>query len=277
MDLRLTAGDSTLWGAGLVAAALALGAVTWRTAAPLKGPVPGLDEYFSRWRMAHDGYDPRSGSVWVRAWLITVYRLARPLARAGVSADVLTLWTVWVTLAVLAAVLAGGSWSLLAGWLVLFGGLCDSLDGAVAVLTGRATRWGYVLDSAVDRLNDLLVTAALVVVGAPWWLAVVYAVLFFELEYIRARAGNAGGNPVGAITVGERPNRLALAAAGLFGAGLFPAHGATVVTAAVGAVAVLTTVGLGQLVVAVRRDLRAGTEPPVRRGLRGRPRSRPKG
>lgn len=256
MDRLLTAADSAVWSVGLAAAALVLGAATWRTAVPPSAPVPGLDEFFTRWRTNHDGHDPRHGSVWVRGWLITVHRFARPLARAGVSPDVLTLWTVWAALAALAAAAAGGWGPLVAGWLVVFGGVADGLDGAVAVLTGRATRWGYVLDSMVDRLNDLLLAGALVVVGAPGWLAVAYAVLFFQLEYVRARAGNAGGSPVGAITVGERANRLASTAAGLFVAGMFAAHAPTVATGTLGVLVVLSAVGLGQLVVAVRRDLR---------------------
>ena len=45
----------------------------------------------------------------------------------------------------------------LAGWVVLFGGAFDSLDGAVARISGGVTRFGAYLDSVVDRFADLLV------------------------------------------------------------------------------------------------------------------------
>jgi phosphatidylglycerophosphate synthase len=254
MDLLLGAPEAAIWGAGLAVAGAVLVVWLWRSAQP-PGHVPDLDEFFARWREAHDGYDPRHGSVWVRGWLITVYRFARPLARAGVSADLLTLGTVWVAVAVVVTAAAGGTWPVLAGWLVIFAGLVDSLDGAVAVLTRRATSWGYVLDSAVDRGNDVLFAWALVVVGAPLWLALVYVALFFELEYIRARAGNAGGDPIGAVTVGERANRVAFSGTGLFVAGLVPLHAGRIATAVLGILVALSAAGLWQLVVAVRRDL----------------------
>lgn len=257
MDLLVIAGETAVWGAALLAVAVILALVTWRTARPPAAAVPQLGDFFARWAAVHDGYDPRQGSVWVRSWLITVYRLARPLARAGCSPAVLTLWTVWVALAVVAAAAAGGSWPALAGWLVVFGGVGDALDGAVAVMTDRATRWGYVLDSAVDRSNDVLFAIALVVVGGPAWLAALYALLFFELEYIRARAGNAGGSPIGAITVGERANRVVFCGAGLFAAGVFPGRAAAVVTATLGLLVCLSAAGVAQLVIAVRRDLGA--------------------
>jgi CDP-diacylglycerol--glycerol-3-phosphate 3-phosphatidyltransferase len=57
---------------------------------------------------------------------------------------------------------------MLAGWVLVASGLFDTLDGCVAVLEKRTTKWGYVLDSAVDRLNDVIYLAAVVSVGARW-------------------------------------------------------------------------------------------------------------
>ena len=255
MDLLQTARDPAAWGAALGAVGIALLVVTVTTARRPQRPVPDLAGFFAGWQAAHDGYDPARGSVWVRGWLITVHRLARPLARAGVQPDVLTLWTVWVGLAAVVAAHAGGSWAALAAWLVVFSGLADALDGAVAVLTRRTSRWGYVLDSAVDRCNDVLFAVALVLVGAPWWAAALYVVLFFELEYVRARAGNAGGSPIGTITVGERANRVAFCAAGLFVAGVLPAQAVRAVSVTMGVLIVLSAIGLAQLLRAVRREL----------------------
>ena len=241
--------------AALALAALTLLAISVVTARRPATPLPSLDGYLDRWQAGH-GYDPRAGSVWVRGWLTGVYRLARPLARTGVRPDVLTVWTVVLSLSVLAAAAEGGRWRMLAAWLLVFSGIGDSLDGAVAVMTQRATRWGYVLDSLVDRVNDVIYVLAVVVAGAPPWLGVVCAFSFFCLEYLRARAGNAGAGEVQAVTVGERPNRVAFCAAGLYCSGLFLASAAAIATGALAALTALTTVGLVQLTIAVRRHLR---------------------
>lgn len=237
-------------------AVLALVALTIVTARRPAAPLPALDEYFDRWRAVHGDYDPRTGSIWVRGWLSGVYRVARPLARRGVHPDVLTLWTVLVSLGVLATAAEGGRWRMAAGWLIVLGGVADSLDGAVAVLTDRATRWGYVLDSVVDRINDVLYVVALVFVGAPVALAVTCGVGFFSLEYLRARGGNAGAGEIGVVTVGERPNRIALCAAGIHFSGVLLSRADLIVTASLAVLTVLTFAGLVQLGVAVHRQLR---------------------
>jgi hypothetical protein len=78
--------------------------------------------------------------------------------------------------------------------------------------------------------------------------------LMFLLEFVRARAGAAGMSEVGVITVWERPTRVIVTAAFLLCAGLF----ADEVWASLGAAAWvgLGVVGLGQLLVVVRRRLR---------------------
>ena len=250
--------DATLIaGVALAGAGVVLLVVSAMTARGRGTPVPDLEAYFDRWREVHGGYDPGTGSVWVRAWLIVVYRIARPLAARGVRPDVLTLWTAWLACAALLAARAGGPWLLVAAWLVLFCGLGDSLDGGVAVLGGTATRWGYVLDSVVDRVSDVLLVAAVVVAGAPPALGVACGVLIFLLEYLRARGANAGAGPVGTITVGERPNRIAFPAAALHLAGVLPAWTELIVTAGLAALTGLSAVGLVQLGRAVHRQLSA--------------------
>ena len=148
------------------------------------------DAYFARWSALHGGIDPRAYRV-VAFWLGIVHALARPLATAGVSPDAVTLLGGVLSVGVVAAAWAGGGWLLLAAVLVFASGIVDNLDGAIAVMTGRSTDWGYVLDSLVDRVADVLYLVALFVVGAPGWLCVTVGVLTFLQEYARARAGAA--------------------------------------------------------------------------------------
>ena len=220
-------------------------------------PLPDFASYCAAWSGLHAGYDVAAGSAWVRGCLRMQYRLARPLAAAGVSPALLTAGTALLGAGAVAAAMAGGRWPLVAAGLVAAAGVGDGLDGAVAVLSDRVTAWGYVLDSAADRVVELLFLVALAAVGAAWSWVAVCAALIFLLEYVRARAGNAGAGEVTAITVGERPNRVVFCALGLAGAGAVPAFAALIANGAVAALAVLSLIGLVQLVLAVRRQLEA--------------------
>jgi phosphatidylglycerophosphate synthase len=213
---------------------------------------PDRATYLARWSRLHGGYDARHSRV-VRAWLGTTYVLARPLAAAGVGPDLVTLAA--VAMAGLVALLAGAG----AGWLwaaavaAVLSGVLDGLDGAVAVLTDRATRWGYVLDSVADRVGDGLYLVGLWLAGAPAPVCVAGGALTGLQEYARARAGAAGMSEVGVVTVSERPTRVITTAAFLAGEATFGAP-----WAGVGAWvwAVLGAVGCAQLAVVLRRRLR---------------------
>lgn len=213
------------------------------------------DEYFARWSELHGGYDPRTGSAWLSGWLTLVHAVAQPLARRGVSPDAVTYASLVVSALAAALAALGGRWLLLATLVLVVSGLLDNLDGAVAVLTGRTTRWGYVLDSVVDRLSDLLYLVALVAVGAPVELAAACGALVFLLEYSRARAGNAGGDEVGTVTIAERPTRVIVVAAALLAGGVLPGSADDLATVGVAVLTALTAVGLVQLLPALRRSL----------------------
>ncbi len=143
--------------------------------------------------------------------------LVRPLERAGVTPDHLT----WAGLAV--AGLAGlvAPWQpIAAGFLVLLGGLLDTLDGSLARATGRVTRTGAFLDSTLDRYAEFLVIAGVWgrCVRTGWELAGgVSALLAVQgslmVSYARARAEGLGHPLRGGVF--ERPERLLVLAAGL--------------------------------------------------------------
>ncbi|MDP9442949.1 MAG: CDP-alcohol phosphatidyltransferase family protein [Actinomycetota bacterium] len=235
-------------------ALLVLGLVTARR--PVE-PVPDRDRYFDRWSATHGGYDPRTGSVWVRGWLSMVLVMARPLARRGVQPDVVTYASLWLAGLVLALADLGGGWAVLAGGLVVASALLDSLDGGLAVLEDRQTSWGYVLDSVVDRCSDVVWVLAAVAVGCPVELALAVVVGIFLLEYLRARAGNAGFGEVGTVTVAERPTRVIVLAPTLAVCGAVPSYAPVVSMAGPAVLLALTAVGVVQLAVMVRRRLLA--------------------
>jgi phosphatidylglycerophosphate synthase len=215
--------------------------------------------YLRRWSQLHGGYDP-AGSRLVGPWLLIVYSCARPLARLRVPPDAVTVLGLVAAAGVAGLARAAGGWLFAAAVLVVVSGLVDSLDGAVAVLTEHTTAFGYVLDSVVDRCADLLYVLALWWVGAPAGACVAAGTLMLLQEYLRARAGAGGLSEVGVVTVWERPTRVIVTAAFLFGAAIYrsasPTASATWVTFAAWVWLGLGVVGLVQLTVVVRRRLR---------------------
>lgn len=174
------------------------------------------DEYLAAWSRWHGGSD--TSSPLVRGWLTLAHTLARPLA--GMPPLVATVAGLVVAATAVLPAAAGGAWLVAAGLLVGLSGLLDSLDGALAIGAGRASQRGYVLDSVVDRFTEVAYAAALWVAGAPGWLAVAFGAACWLPDYLRARAGQAGVDRTGPISLWERPTRVIMASFTLGGAGV---------------------------------------------------------
>jgi len=221
-----------------------------------RGRAAGMprDDYFVAWSALHGGYDPRE-SFFARWWLSIAHACARPLVRAGFSPNAVTVMGLLVSVLSLWPAAAGGRWILVVPVIVVVSGLLDNLDGAVAVMTGRTSRWGYVLDSVVDRVSDTIYLVVLWLIGAPVWACVVGGGLMMLQEYARARAVAAGMSEIGVVTVWERPTRVVVTVMFVLGAGIYLSAAAA--WAAVGAYAWvgLGVVGCVQLLVVVRRRL----------------------
>ena len=163
-----------------------------------------------------------------------------------VIALALTLW-------VPGAAALGGPWPALV--LVLLAALASAADGAVAILTSRTTRLGYLYDSLVARVAEVCWLTAFWVLGAPVWLLVICGAVAWLHEYVRARAAAVGLTDVGSMTVGEWTTRLAVTAAGLLLAGVASRLTAGTVTVAAVVWVFLGGFGLAQLLSGVRKSL----------------------
>ena len=212
-------------------------------------------EHLRRWSAAHGGVE--TSSVLVRGWLGGVRRAAAPLVRAGASPNALTLAGLALALVAVVPAAAGGRWVLVVPVLLAASGVLDGLDGAVAVLSGRESRAGAVLDAVADRLADAAALAVLWLLGAPASLVLLAAGAGWLHEYARARAQAEGMPGPGAVTLSERPTRVAVVALFALGCGLYPQGARDWATVGAGVAAVLALAGLAQLAVAVRRELRA--------------------
>jgi CDP-diacylglycerol--glycerol-3-phosphate 3-phosphatidyltransferase len=203
------------------------------------------DEYLAAWSRWHGGTGTERPLV--RGWLSIAYALARPLR--GLPPVAATALGLLVAASAVVPSAAGGAWLIAAGVLVGLSGLADSVDGAVAIATGRASQRGFVLDSVADRLTEAAYAGALWAAGAPGWLAVAFGALCWLPDYVRARAGQAGADRTGPLSVWERPTRVAMAGMTLGGAGVVSGlgHADLVVAAGTGVGAVLGLVATVQL------------------------------
>lgn len=218
-------------------------------------------EYLARWSQLHAGIDPAANKL-VLGWLGLAYVCARPLVALRVTPNVITI--VGMLLAAVVPVIAwhwqaaaaSNGWLWLAVVLVAVSGLLDNLDGAVAVMTGRTSQWGQVLDAVCDRVADAALLITFGLLGAPWLVVASAVLLSLVQEYARARANALGSEELSTVTIWERPTRIIVTAVfiGLVAWSPFVAGTTWAVTGAVVAF-ILSVIGFSQVMFAIRRML----------------------
>jgi CDP-diacylglycerol--glycerol-3-phosphate 3-phosphatidyltransferase len=209
------------------------------------------EDYTAAWSRLHGGFDPATATPVVRGWVRTAYTIGSYLGRKRIGPSTVT--TAGLILCLCVPLMASlGRWGLLgAAAVVLLAALADTLDGAVAVITGKASPLGYVYDSVADRIGEAAWLLAFWLAGAPGPLVVAAGAASWLQEYARARATAAGMNEIGVVTVAERPTRVIVTIFGLLLGALF----GWLITLAVIVWIAVTVVGLAQLAAAVRRAL----------------------
>ena len=111
------------------------------------------------------------------------------------------------------------------GGVVLFAGLFDMLDGRVARVGNRVSRFGAFYDSVLDRYSELFtlfgIIFFLMLKGYVGWAIVAFVALIGSImvSYVRARAEGLGLDcKVGLM---QRPERVVLTALGAIFCGVF--------------------------------------------------------
>jgi phosphatidylglycerophosphate synthase len=172
-----------------------------------------------------------SGSVVTPKTRQRVKRLGEPVAlalgRLGLTPNALTL--IGFGIAILAAIAAAGQSWLIAGILVIVGGVFDLFDGSLARATGRVSRLGAFMDSVFDRAGEAIVYLGIVVgcLAAGFDLGAILAVgamaSAFMVSYVRAKSEGLGFSPgsgMAAVGLAPREVRLVILTIGLMAAGL---------------------------------------------------------
>ena len=143
--------------------------------------------------------------------------VVRVLRRLGLKPNLVTLIGLLISGAGAYFIAIGQWW--IGGLVVLFAGIFDLFDGALARATGSASRFGALLDSTVDRVSEAVVLLGLLVyylstnddIGS----ILVYAAIIGSImvSYLRARSEGLGIDcKVGVMT---RPERVAIVGIGL--------------------------------------------------------------
>jgi len=139
------------------------------------------------------------------------------LARTPVTPNTITWLGFLITVGAAALVVTGNLFA--AGFVVLFAGFFDMLDGALARITNRVTRFGAVLDSTLDRLSEAVLLLSILIIftrGQQVAESLLVGIALFGslmVSYIRARVEALGIEcKVGLFT---RPERVIILALGL--------------------------------------------------------------
>ena len=169
--------------------------------------------------------------------------IARILVKLGFSPSGLTV--IGVLIACVAAALIAQGMLAAGGVVMLIAGVFDMFDGAVARMTDRATKFGALFDSVMDRVSE-----AVVLLGLLWFyledgeqlgavLVYVSIVGSTLVSYVRARAEGLGIECKGGLM--QRPERVATLGIGII-VGQWWEPAVLIVLGVIAALTVVTTV-----------------------------------
>lgn len=186
-----------------------------------------------------------------------------PLLKSGASPNAISLLALMVSL--FAGVCYGDGRIFLGGLLLLFSGFLDTVDGSIARLRGRSSRFGALLDSTLDRYAEFFVFFGILVHFRSGWM---FFIVLFALmgsvmvSYIKARAQSLG--EIRSAGLMQRPERLALLVIGSIINGpagvLFPDHPDAVFSITLTLLAVLSNWTAAHRLIEGKKDL--STIPP---------------
>lgn len=156
-------------------------------------------EFFNSWSALH-GNAKIVGIV--KAWLSISYVVSKTFCRLKISPNLIT--SLGLVFAILLYLNAELLWAPILLVLSLFS---DGIDGSMAIISGKSSKWGAILDSIVDRASEIFWMLALYKIGIDLKFLLIIIVVASTQEYIRARSGGLGLSEIGIVTIAERPVR----------------------------------------------------------------------
>ena len=160
------------------------------------------NQFFTTWSNLHGG--AKIEGI-VKTWLQISYASAKFLSKLRVTPNLLTFAGLFFAIALWQF---ANSWA--AALFLVLSLFFDGIDGSLAILQKKTSKFGAFTDSFVDRISEVFWALALYKLGAPASLVFVALLATFIQEYLRARAGGLGHEEVGIVTICERPVRASL-------------------------------------------------------------------
>lgn len=152
--------------------------------------------------------------------------IVRPLAALGLTPNMATLIGLMLNIATAVVIALGHLW--IGGAMLLFAGVFDMFDGALARVRNQKTVFGAFFDSTLDRFSEGIVLLGIIayalnepaVANHVWIVCLAYVAGLGSLmvSYTRARAEGLGLSAKSGLMA--RPERVVLLAVGLIFGGL---------------------------------------------------------
>lgn len=156
-------------------------------------------EFRERWSNLHGGADVAGV---VAGWLSFSYQAARVCTALRITPNVLT------ALGLISAIsMALSTYAAIALVLLATSLFFDGIDGSVAIVQGRDSKWGSLLDSLTDRISEAFWLYMGWRIGIPAWIVIAMWTIASIQEYARAKMASLGHHEVGVVTITERPVR----------------------------------------------------------------------
>ena len=185
-------------------------------------------------------------------WALSPFE--RLLVRRRVSPNAITLVAMAVSFASGVAIALGHLAT--GGWLYIFSGTLDIIDGRLARATGRSSAAGGFLDSVADRWSEAAVFTgfAWLLKDSSWFIAVIVALAgSMMVSYVRA-AGEVRGTMLDGGLM-KRPERILVVSIGTLACAILGSIPTTVDLVPTVLGSVLALVGLGSVLTALGRWL----------------------
>jgi phosphatidylglycerophosphate synthase len=157
------------------------------------------EDFYTAWSKLHG--DVKVTGI-VKGWLSIAFAAAKALVKLPISPNFLTFLGL-----IFGVLLYLNSNKLWAPLILIISLICDGVDGSLAIILGKSSKWGALLDSVVDRLTEVFWVLAIYNLGVDSKILIAVLILASTQEYLRARVGAVGMTQIGVVTVAERPVR----------------------------------------------------------------------
>lgn len=135
--------------------------------------------------------------------------LGQALAGVGFSPNFMTALS--LVLAIVSAYVYAAGKPLFGALLIVFTGVLDMFDGAIARAIGKTTRFGTTLDHVTDRYAEFFILFGMIWGGyAPWFWGLFALFGMLMASFTRAKAESVGGLESCTVGIAERQEKLTI-------------------------------------------------------------------